>query len=324
MPARAICSRRSTWLSRYRFETLSCTGSRQPVFRTTQRSIRVLEKAGFQREGLLAILSEDQRQLAGPLSLRPRSRMIGRRQDNEADSWHNSSGAGHLLAFAVRGTGRAVRRLIRRSAIEPIKIARDDAALDLSGAVEIYREPGRDLPGFDRARPRRHRPAHRGRGQRRPLDRRLGRLRARQHHRRTARPPDRRAAFPAGELRPVLARSRLEPHRCDHAQRGFRARPPGQPRRRRVPDHAQPRRGRHLRRRTGLAKAAAGLSVGPRGLQGHGQLLHALSRHRHRHRRPAGAVPDHPFRRQGNLDVSRDGRARPGRCSPISASISAS
>ena len=41
-------------------------------------------------------------------------------------------------------------------------------------------------------------------------------------------------------------------------------------------------------------------------LQGLGQFLHAVSRHRHRHRRPAGAVPDHPFRRQGNVDVSGD------------------
>ena len=42
-----------------------------------------------------------------------------------------------------------------------------------------------------------------------------------------ARPADRRAAFPAGRFRAVLARSRLEPHRRDHAERRLRARPAG-------------------------------------------------------------------------------------------------
>ena len=138
------------------------------------------------------------------------------------------------------------------------------------------------------------------------VERRLGGLRARQHHRRAARPADRRATFPAGEFRPVLARPRVEPHRGDHAQRRFRARPPGEPGRRRLPRHAQPRRGGHLHRRARVAEPAAGLSVGPRSLQGLGQLLHALPRYRDRHRRPAGAVPDHPVRGQGNLDVPGD------------------
>ena len=40
--------------------------------------------------------------------------------------------------------------------------------------------------------------------------------------------------------------------------------------------------------------------------------LHALPRHRHRHRRPAGAVPDHPVRGQGQRDVSRRRGARLG------------
>ena len=55
------------------------------------------------------------------------------------------------------------------------------------------------------------------------------------------------------ELRAVLARPRLQPHRRDHAQRRFRAGPAAERRRRRLPGDAQPRRGRDLRRRAGLA-----------------------------------------------------------------------
>jgi hypothetical protein len=50
--------------------------------------------------------------------------------------------------------------------------------------------------------------------------------------------------------------------------------------------------------------------VGARRLQGQGQQLHALPRHRDRHRRPARAVPHHPVRGQGQRDVSRRRRAR--------------
>ena len=47
-------------------------------------------------------------------------------------------------------------------------------------------------------------------------------------------------------------------------------------------------------------------------LQGQGQLLHALLRHRHRHRRPARAVPHHPVRGEGLDDVPGRRRARLG------------
>ena len=68
----------------------------------------------------------------------------------------------------------------------------------------------------------------------------------------------------------------------------------------------------HLRRRAAHRQAAAALSVGARRLQGQGQLLHALPRHRHRHRRPAGAVPHHPVRGEGQRDVPGRRRARLG------------
>ena len=70
--------------------------------------------------------------------------------------------------------------------------------------------------------------------------------------------------------------------------------------------------------------SSAALSVGAGRLQGQGQLLHALPRHRHRHRRPAGAVPDHPVRREGLRSCSRPPPRSAGRCWSISASISAS
>ena len=82
--------------------------------------------------------------------------------------------------------------------------------------------------------------------------------------------------------------------------------------RRHFPHHARSRHRHHLRRRTAHRQAAADLSVGARRLQGQGQFLHALLRHRHRHRRPAGAVPHHPVRGEGLDHVSGRRRARLG------------
>ena len=68
----------------------------------------------------------------------------------------------------------------------------------------------------------------------------------------------------------------------------------------------------HLRRRAAHRPAAAALSVGARRLQGQDQQLHALPRHRHRHRRPARAVPHHPVRGEGQRDVPGGRGARLG------------
>ena len=65
-----------------------------------------------------------------------------------------------------------------------------------------------------------------------------------------------------------------------------------------------------LELRGGQAQPA--LSVGARSLQGQGQQHHALPRHRHRHCRTAGAVPDHPVRGQGQHHVPGRRRARLG------------
>ena len=81
---------------------------------------------------------------------------------------------------------------------------------------------------------------------------------------------------------------------------------------RHLPRHARSRHGHHLRRRIAHRQAAADLSVGAGRLQGQGQLLHAVLRHRHRHRRPAGAVPHHPVRGEGLGDVPGRRRARLG------------
>ncbi len=78
------------------------------------------------------------------------------------------------------------------------------------------------------------------------------------------------------------------------------------------PRHPRSRHRHHLRRRTAHRQAAADLFVGAGRLQGQGQLVHPLLRHRHRHRRVAGAVPHHFVRGQGFGDVSGRGRARLG------------
>ena len=195
----------------------------------------MLEKAGFRREGLLrsylringiwqdhylyALIADDQ----------------ARRPKRRADSLTNfHCGAGSLFwlcpcgnrddfATSRRVADRADQDFPRRRRARPVRRRRD------------LPQSGRKFPGFDRARAGRHRPAHRGRGQRPALERRLGGVRARQHHRRAARPADRGAAFPAGRFRPVLARPRRHAHRRDHAERRLCARPAAEPGRRRLP-----------------------------------------------------------------------------------------
>ena len=96
-----------------------------------------------------------------------------------------------------------------------------------------------------------------------------------------------------------------------------RRRPPGSPGQRNcrhLPHHPRPRHGpsptsRELR----TSKLPQIYLWEPDCLQGQGQQLHPLSWHRHRHCRPAGAVPHHPLRRQGKLHVSGGSRAGLGR-----------
>ncbi len=111
----------------------------------------------------------------------------------------------------------------------------------------------------------------------------------------------------SGLFWPDLGASRMANH---HAEPGLRARPAGKPGCRRLPHHPRSRRGRHLRRGTEHGGTAAALSLGRRPLQGRGQQLHVLSRHRAGHLRPARAVPHHRVRHQGHGDVPGDGGAR--------------
>ena len=142
----------------------------------------------------------------------------------------------------------------------------------------------------------------------------LGGICAGQQLQRADRPADRGAALPAGGFRNLLARSRFSRASPPITpSEGFSLEPAEDREADSFLDHARPRRRRHLRRRTALAEAAAVLSVGAGRLQGHGQFLHALPRHRARHFRPAGGVPDHPVRGQGIGDISGDGGARLGR-----------
>ena len=168
----------------------------------------------------------------------------------------------------------------------------------------------RPHPGIDRARPRRNRATHRGARTRRQQQ--LGGVRAHQQQRRTDRSPDRRPALPHGRLRPVLARPWPIAHRGHHTLDRRSSGASGGHDRRYFPHHARPRHRHHLRRRTAHRQTAADLFVGAGRLQGQGQLLHSVLRHRHRHRRSARAVPHHPVRGEGLDHVSGRRRARLG------------
>ena len=195
-------------------------------------------------------------------------------------------------------------------AVDAVNVRTDAPAIDLTARRRAAEDRKRPRPGLDRARPRRHRAAHRGA---RPRGRQfLGGVRARQYRRRADRPPDRRAALPHGRVRPVLARSRPVARRDRDAERGRTPGAAGLGHRRRLPHHARSRIGRDLRAGAALRQAAAALSVGAGRLQGQDQLLHALLRHRHRHLRTAGAVPHHPVRGEGLGDVPGGRRARLG------------
>ena len=187
----------------------------------------------------------------------------------------------------------------------------DASAIDLTDAVERLEVRRRPHPGVDRARRRRHRPPHRGARRARPgknwavfalannSDEQIDRLIVAPHYRMVG-------------FRAVVARPRPLAHRQHHAELGRPAGPAGLAERRHLPHHARSRHGHHLRGGAAHRQAAAALSVGARRLQGQDQLVHALPRHRHRHRRPARAVPHHPVRREGQRDVSRRRRARLG------------
>ncbi len=100
-------------------------------------------------------------------------------------------------------------------AIDAVSVRSDAPAIDLTAVLDHPAQRHRPHPGLDRAWNRRHRPPHRGpRPRRRPE---LGGVRARQQHRRPARPSDRRAALPHRLVRPAVARSRPVAHRHHHA-----------------------------------------------------------------------------------------------------------
>ena len=195
-------------------------------------------------------------------------------------------------------------------AVEAINVRIDASAIDLTEAVERLKSESDRIQVSTAPGRRRDHPPHRGaraRGRQQ-----LGGVRARQQQRRADRPADRRAALPHGGFRAVVARPRPVAHRQHHAELGRPAGPAGFAERRHLPHHARSRHGDHLRGRAAHRPAAAALSVGAGRLQGQDQLVHALPRHRHRHRGPARAVPHHPVRREGLGDVSGGRRARLG------------
>ncbi len=196
-------------------------------------------------------------------------------------------------------------------AVDAVNVRTDAAAIDLTDAldrqrtetdrIQVSTAPGPD--GIIR------RIEVRGR----EVEHQLGGVRAVQFRRRTDRPADRDPALPDGRLRTVLARSRIVARRC--RSRRVRANVPnGRIRRLRIfsASRSIPARSSPYVVELAHRQTAAALSVGAGRLQGQDQFLHALLRHRHRHRRIAGAVPDHPVRRQGQRDVSGRRRARLG------------
>lgn len=193
-------------------------------------------------------------------------------------------------------------------AVEPIKIARDDVALDLSGAVEIYRNQGDNFqvstaPGPDGIVRRIEVEAKDARSTgdwavfalANTTDQQLDRLIVAPHFR----------LVNSGIFWPDLGSTRLA---AITPSEGFALD------RQTSPDadvfRVTLNPGTVITFIAELAspKLPQVYLWDPEILQGLGQFLHAVSRHRHRHRRPAGAVPDHSFRRQGNLDVPGDRR----------------
>ena len=127
----------------YAFETLRLHRIEAACIPDNARSVRVLEKAGFQREGLL----RSYLRINGSWQDHYLYALVCRRSAaarHEALCWYDFSRAGtcwhlrspHLSRCAPSRSAHAT---------EPIKISRDDVALDLSGAVEIYRNQGENF-----------------------------------------------------------------------------------------------------------------------------------------------------------------------------------
>ena len=139
------------------------------------------------------------------------------------------SGAERVLQGLVAAAFLAAAS-VSAAAIEPIKISRGDVALDLSGAVQIYRNQGENFqvstaPGPDGIVRRIEVEANDARS---TGD--WARVRARQPDRRAARPADRRAAFPPGRFRawsgPISARPASPRSRRAKASRSTARRAP--------------------------------------------------------------------------------------------------
>ena len=289
-------------------DAAGCTGSRLPVFPDNERSMRVLEKAGFQREGLL----------------RSYLQINGVWQDHYlyaliADDPGGAKREGLMFddVFLRQALARVCRRVIamlccgyRRASRSSRSRFRATTSRSISrGAVEIYRNQGENFqvstaPGPDGIVRRIEVEANDERSSgdwavfalANTTDEQLDRLIVAPHFR----------LVNSGLFWPDLGSSRIA---AITPSEGFA-----------LDRQASPDADVFL---VTLNPGAVVTFVAelaspnlpqvylwePGCLQGYGQFLHAVPRHRHRHRRPAGAVPDHPFRGQGNLDVPGDGRA---------------
>ena len=169
-------------------------------------------------------------------------------------------------------------------AVDAINVRTDAPAIDLTDAAERQRTDGDRIqvstaPGPDGI-------VRRIEVRAREAGNQLGGVRARQYRRRADRPADRRAALPhgrapacSGPISDCRASSTITPSSGERPDRQDSRD------RRHFPHHARSRHGHHLRARAAHRQPAAALSVGAGRLQGQDQFLHALLRHRHRHRR---------------------------------------
>ena len=180
---------------------------------------------------------------------------------------------------------------------QSVRVPLDAQAIDLTQAVERYSSQGDRIqvstaPGADgivrRIEVRAQRARH-------PAE--LDRVRADQRHRRADRAP-----ASSRRISGWSARASSGPTSARRASRPITASQGFPPEREESADAdvfrltLDPGTHRHLRGGAAHAEPAAALPVGAGRLQGQGHQPDALQGHRHRHRRPAGAVPHHRVR----------------------------
>ena len=228
-------------------------------------SIALLERNGFRREGyargylkidgawrdhlLFALVESDlvrdrrrpiltEQSICAPSSSRLRS---SRGPVGQARPDAGRAGRGLASSCGSSCSPPSCLAAARRRAVQSVRVSARFRRHRPDPGGRALQRPGRPHPGLDRARRRRHRPAHRGQRARSRRAAVVDRVRSDQRFRRAIDPPDRRAAFPLRRLRRRLAGSRLVAHHHHHRKPGLGARARGQPGGGRLPPDARSR-----------------------------------------------------------------------------------